>query len=217
MSKQLLTLAITETRPLTSEFNIVALEIASQKIVELKLNRNEIVTSSGSISWDISYITNVQEITLISNKSLNKVYKVDGTELLKKDIKLLQLVLESKSMSGLEFFASNISSSVIKVKKVLSLYFQSTDVGFKSYIKVEIFGKSEPLIILNKDYRWIKFWKWISENDNLEEKKAYYLELLNNNSKVLFLVLCRYYFTDHTHYWIAGMHWLSKEKEEQYG
>ena len=83
--------------------------------------------------------------------------------------------------------------------------------GEKSYMRVKIDGDKQERTLLNKDYRWVEYWKWICSKSNeelLDAKRSKYMKLFNDPSKTLYLILYRRKFPNKYWYWIAGMHWL---------
>ena len=127
---------------------------------------------------------------------------------------ILKTVLESKSTNPEHFFSNrNVDYAIVRVSNVKDITVEEDEYGtLKSRIKVSINGlplsrNVDPL--LNKDFRWIKYWSRIYKMDTIAEKKSQYIKLLNKKSKTLYLLLYRHTFPNgQRRYWIVGMHWL---------
>lgn len=211
MAIKLLTLAITETKPRTGEFHVIALEMDSKTIIAINLQKEEIVSKSGVIYWDIGYITIVEDCRLISPGQKNKVYKSSGTQLGENYLKNLSGLLDSMSKSGPEFFQNtNKTFAVVKVKNLRNITNEITQDVFKSRISVEIAGVDKVQTLLNKDYRWLKYWQWVLKNGSYKKKIEGYLRLANNSDKTIYLILYRFTFPNNQNHWIVGVHWTRR-------
>lgn len=213
-----ITLAITEVKPQANDFNVIAMETKSQTIVPIHLLREQIITSSGDIYWDIGFLTSVNGS--IQRKSIgndNSLFIVNGSSKLGENkTNSLKTVFEAKSNTPQTFFDNEKQRfCILKISKVDNI---STMTGKESdtdkirhYLSVYVNGLpayKNPISILNKDYRWINFWNWVCKNDAFNEKKKQYLQLLNRKDKDLYLIIYRHQFRAGSRYWIVGMHWL---------
>lgn len=207
-----LTLAIRETNPMEtmSDFDVVAMDTQSKQIHSFSLKKDEIISQSGEIFWDIGFVTRVKDISKDSNGKLvpsGFVCKSDASDKLK-------TILEAKSTNPDMFFRNrSIVYAVVKVSKLSDIIVEKDNRNvLQSRITVNI--SRLPLYdnektLLNKDYRWIKFWEHIYNMDMVEEKKAQYLRLFNTKRKTMYLILYRHTFPSGKKWeWIAGMHWL---------
>ena len=208
---EFLTLAIREKDPSKphDDFGVVVMDMESKKIYSFTLEKNEIVSPSGEIFWDIWFITRVKDVNRKSDGKLIPSGYID-----KKDATcILKNILELKSKNPERFFQNmNIDYAIVRVSNVSDITVCENDGKMQSRITVTINGlpasyRLNPL--LNKDFRWIKYWSYIYEIDRVEEKKQQYIKLLNKKSKALYLLLYRHTFPDgKKNHWIAGMHWL---------
>ena len=209
---EFLTLAIREKDPQKKydDFGVVVMDMQTKKIHSFTLDRNEIISQTGEIFWDIGFITKVKDVNKREDGKLipsGFVEKKDATSTLKN-------ILELKSTNPEHFFSNrNVEFAIVRVSNVSDITVEKNKYDvIQSRITVNINGlppsrKLEPL--LNKDFRWIKFWSHIYEIDEIDEKKSLYIKLLNKKSKTLYLLLYRHTFpTGRKHHWIAGMHWL---------
>lgn len=213
-----LTLAITETQPQTGQFNVIAMEMRSQNIVPIHLDKEQIVSSTGEIFWDIGFVTSVNGS--IQRKYLgndNSPFVINGsTKFGANRINTLKAIFDAKSTTPQTFFDNDKQRfCILKINKVenLAIYFdkKSETENIKNYLSVYVGGMpayQNPISLLNKDYRWINFWIWVCKNDAFEEKKKKYLKLLNRKDKELYLILYRHHFKTGSQHWIVGMHWL---------
>ena len=209
---EFLTLAIREKDPKKphDNFGVVVMDMNTKKIHSFALEKNEILSKSGDVFWDIGFITKVKDV---SQKSDGKLVP-SGFVAIKDARSSLKTILESKSINPEHFFSNrNVDYAIVRVSNVKDITVEEDDYGtMKSRLTVSINGlppskKVDPL--LNKDFRWIKYWSRIYKMDAVAEKKGQYIKLLNKKSKTLYLLLYRHTFsTGKKLYWIAGMHWL---------
>lgn len=216
-SADFLTLAISETNPLTKEFNVIAMEMKGQEIVPIELDKEEIVSNTGEIFWDIGFVTAVDGQIQRKYSNSSGPFVVSGSTRLKdNNIKRLKSILEAKSTFPQSFFENErIKFAILKINKVDSIYMNSERNGEaemnKHFLSVYVSGMplyKNPINLRSKDYRWINYWNWICKNDGYDEKKKKYIRLFNQKEKNLYLILYRHNFKTESHYWIAGMHWL---------
>ena len=208
---EFLTLAIREKDPSKpqDDFGVVVMDMQSKRIHSFTLEKNEIVSPSGEIFWDIGFITRVKDVDKKADGKLvpsGYVDKKDATSTLK-------TILELKSKNPEQFFRNwNIDYAIVRVSKVSDITVEEKDGKIQSRITVTLNGlpasyRLDPL--LNKDFRWIKYWTHIYNIDAVEDKKQQYLKLLNKKSKTLYLLLYRHtFYSGKKLHWIAGMHWL---------
>ena len=217
---QFLTLAITETFVHTGEFNVIAMGMKSQTIIPISLTKEQIVSETGEIFWDIGFVTNVDKIPerkvdKYNNSNENHPYIVTGSvNLGDNKSHMLKAILDAKSKSCNDFFSNEKHRfCIVKSNKLedMSIYNKQGDKELRHYIKVRV-GRlpayENPKNIRIKDYRWINFWNWIYKNQIYEEKKKKYLKLFNKKEKELFLILYRHKFQENSQYWVVGLHWF---------
>lgn len=204
-----ITLAMTETRK--NQFAVLALDVGSEQIYSFDLEYADIVDKSGRIFWDIGKETEVERVIPVGSSKVNMQYHAEGRVVLGRDrTKDLKPIFEKEaSVCRLFFYDKNETFAVAKMARLHDLTFVP-DKG-KSYMRLEIKGDRREKIMLNKDYRWLEYWKWIlgkNNEDLLDEKRNKYIKLFNERSKTLYLILYRHKFAYNSRYWIAGMHWL---------
>lgn len=215
---EFLTLAITETTVNTGKFNVIAMETKSQHIVAFGLKKENIVSPSGEIFWDIGFTTLVNERPQREYQgNNNSPFVISGNVQLRENgISTLKSILDAKSLSGPSFFENEkLKFCVLKISKVYGISTRidnkSESQTIKHYLSVNVSGMpvyKNSISLLNKDYRWIHFWNWIYNSSAYDEKKKKYLKLLNRKDKDLYLILYRHNFKTGSQYWIVGMHWL---------
>ena len=209
---EFLTLAIREKNPRKpqDDFEVVVMDMKSKKILGFTLEKNEIISQTGEIFWDIGVITTVKDVDKKSDGRL-----VPSGYLGKKDASdMLKTILEAKSANPSHFFSNrNVDYGIVRVSNVQDITVEKNKEDIvQSRMTVSINGfppSHKPENLLNKDFRWIKYWTHIYNIDEVEDKKQQYLKLLNKKSKTLYLLLYRHTFTNgHKGHWVAGMHWL---------
>lgn len=214
---EFLTLAITETDPVKKDFSVVAMEIKSKNITSFNLKKADIVSLQGEIFWDIGFTTLVKDV--INPSSENRYRRtVAGVQLGQNKMHELKKILEAKSTNPKDFFENqNRDYGIVKVSKIQDIENRSDNINYKEEVQkhdlvVYISGMPDhlsPHRLLNKDYRWVKYWNYILNSNNYETKKKQYLKILNSKNKTMFLILHRRKFKNgSTNFWIAGIHWL---------
>lgn len=208
---EFLTLAIQEKDPSKpqDDFGVVVMDMQSKRIHSFILEKNEIVSPSGEIFWDIGFITRVKDVDKKADGKLipsGYVDKKDATSALKN-------ILELKSTNPEQFFKNlNIDYAIVRVSNVSDITVEEKDGKMQSRITITINGlpvECGPIHLLNKDFRWIKYWRHIYKIDAVKEKKRQYIKLLNRKNKTLYLLLYRHnFYNGKKLHWIVGMHWL---------
>lgn len=209
---EFLTLAIREKDPRKAydDFGVVVMDMQTKKIHSFVLEKEEIISPKGEIFWDIGFITTVKDVA----KNTDGKLIPSGFVKVRDARSSLKAILDAKSTNPEHFFANrNIDYAIVRVSDVKDITVEQNEYGtIQSRITVSINGlppsrKLEPL--LNKDFRWIKYWSHIYKMDAVAEKKSQYIKLLNKKSKTVYLLLYRHTFhTGHKRHWIVGMHWL---------
>ncbi len=206
-----LTLAIREKDPKKAydDFGVVVMDMQTKKIHSFALEKEDIISQKGEIFWDIGFITTVKDVS----KKIDGKLVPSGFVKVRDARSSLKSILEAKSTNPEHFFSNfNVDYAIVRVSEVKDITVdKKTDGTMQSRIMVTVNGsawrKLDPL--LNKDFRWIKYWSHIYKTGAVEEKKRQYIKLLNKKSKVLYLLLYRHTFPNgHKNFWIAGMHWL---------
>ena len=216
----MLTLSIAEAKPDSSRFEINCAHLTNQKtapIVAFALTKDKIFDSSGNALWDIGKITLLTQQPFESKKTnkKNKVFVVNGPVefLAEKEITLPQLkdFLEHNK-TGYETFERNMDMpfAIVKARNLVSIEEdRTTEKKYRKqrlYVDFDDYHRQEK--ILNKDYRWIHYWRQIPD-DQIWEKQDRMKDLLNEPGKNLYLILRRYYFDNgNKQVWISGMHWI---------
>ncbi len=216
MAYRLLSLALSETRPGLGEFNVIALEMSKYNIIPIKLKRTEIVNPSGDIVWDLGRITVAEDIDrdpFILGR--NTVYITSNCRLSNETVNLSSILNEYSTVDVEDFFRKNTERfAIVKVKEVSSIQLKTDDISsVKSKLDIYIQGIDRSITLLNKDYRWVKYWQWEVQqksNDQIRADMQRYANLLNRKDKKLYLILYRHFFEkgNTIETWIAGMHWL---------
>jgi hypothetical protein len=207
---QVLTLAMTETQPGTGKFHVIGMEMSKRYIFKMELKKEEIITKAGSINWDIGWITEVSSIKKGESNGKNISYTVFGSKISENYMNKMYDLLDTQSKSAADIDNPNVTFSVVKVKHLDNILSSKSGGVFKTYVNVELVGKSKIQRILNKDYRWLNFWLWIDNTPDAQIKKDYYVRLINSSDKTLFLILHKYYFEEDKKVWIVGSHWIKR-------
>ena len=216
MAYRLLSLAISETRPGVGEFNVIALEMSKFDIIPISLRKENIITSSGEIVWDLGRVTIAEDIERDPfSLGKNTVYKANDCHLSDEAVNLRSLLDEYSTVDIEDYFGNSAERfAIVKVRVVDKILLSPDKTSFfKSRLVVYIQGIAEPKNLLNKDYRWVNYWHWQTQQKNSDQIRTdmlRYANLLNRNDKKLYLILYKHHFEkDNRHeIWIAGMHWL---------
>lgn len=210
---EFLTLGISEKRPGNNEFSVIAMDLRNKTFTKFDLDKSDIISDTGEVFWDIGFTTYVNDITH-PNKYTQLAAGVNPGSYRIKDLKS---ILEAKSANPRDFFENtNLDYSVVKVAGVEDMTLKMGNDGYgkdvlKSYMKVNISGISayeNSKVILNKDYRWLKYWNYVYESNKFNEKKIQYMHFLNCKKKNIYLILYRHKFKNNCNHWIVGMHRL---------
>lgn len=208
----LLTLAITETFPGTDDFNVIALDEKSRNLIALHLKKEDIISEDGKVYWDIGRWTEVSklQLTKLDTDPRNRVYIPESSIL--HDKANIKSILEDRTTSSREFMANRGSPyAILKVKKTNEIVVETDEKGIlRCRLAVQFYDNpAHPQRLLNKDYRWVKYWSKVPKEEMTEVKDQYF-KLLNRPSKTLYLIVYRHYFKDSACPvpWIVGMHWL---------
>ncbi len=207
-----ITLAITETKPNSNQFNIVAYRKDSNSLEMFDLKEDQIISESKEIMWDIAFSSRLSDTpTPYRDNRGNVEYTIKNNAKLGVNVSHdLKYMLESFSKNAHNFFSDqNIKFCVLKVSEVKNISITTeSDGNNKHYLEVcsDSFIRSRKILI--KDLRWKKYWDEMYKNDKYEEVSFKYLDILNKKDKDLYLILYRRTFSNSSFYWITGVHLL---------
>lgn len=232
----LLTLAISETLSGGNKYVITGLVLKGRtfdcdNFYSIELKQEYMTSTDGkSIYWDIGRVIGVSSEQY--NKLISGTYNPleDGWPQLrergqpkKQDIrKYLEANIKKDPMNDCN---SKVAYWIRKVQYIDSIYEGDNQ---RQMMKLELLeptgnGNYRALNteIRNKDYRWVRFWRYWSENDpgTLEKKYYYYKDFFNKSKENLYVILSnttseKLYVENQTtgkklsSAWICGMHWL---------
>ena len=178
----LLTLAITESKP-NLEYKVLAMDIECNKFYDMDLKLDEI-SKDNKILWDLGGITSVDRLDLASSYNNNLVYKPLGNIKFIKSCsrKELKDLFKKNSIDLKKFYNEDITHGIIQIDYLDDISIPGYRDGvFKSYIKVTAQGYQKREGILNKDYRWLNYWKHIYRQNRVNEKIEYFKTLVNES------------------------------------
>ena len=215
----MLTLSIAEGIPGSAKFEINCIHIARDwkgKMVSFEKTKQEIFTPDGKPIWDLGRITLVENFHRKPDAKRNRIYNTAGEiKLLENKVvtkETLKRVLEENLVPYSAFVEDNtLHYAVVKPRGVISID-QDTS-GEKKYRKqrmiVDFDDNHRQEKMLNKDYRWVHYWRQIPD-DVIYTKQDMYEKLFNDPGKTLYLIIRKYYFDNQPfpRCWISGMHWL---------
>ncbi len=217
MEYSFLSLAMTETKPGTGDFNVIAMDMHSYKLIPIKLSKNEIITPGGQVIWDVGRITVVDRVQRYVNYETdprNVVYVASNCRLSEEGVNLKRILEENISSADVFYSSPSGRFAIVKVNDVSQLLVERRSIEAMPQCKmtVSISGSKRAYkTLLNKDYRWVNYWLWKYDQENnggLEADYNRYVQILNRRGKTLYLILYRHYFRQDNRIWIAGMHWL---------
>lgn len=214
---KLLTLAMSEMSPKNNRYKIIAYWIEKNKIISIDIHEENFKDINKDIVWDIGAITQVEQVIAKDN-----LYEINGDMILLENYNKRQLKeILDRDLIKLSVFKrnQNINYCITNVKSIYEIrnLFDGNDF-FRS--KVTVYdGADEERNIKIKDYRWIKYWKYIYGKDIETKSKEQYEELFIN--KEIYLIMYRfisntnqkkYYSRKKSYsgdnYWIAGIHYF---------
>lgn len=211
---EVLTLAMAESIP--GSFQVIVLKKKPTEIISIRLDKEDIISESGTPFWDIGYVTEVEYLNRNLTSSRNITYNVSGRIRMKSDSKIgnFRSYFNNRSRGAEEFFNNSDSTyGIARVEQIVSL---SETINHSDRIKdafrMELVVQDVPIFrtknILNKDYRWKKYWQKMYDTHHLEETKERYIKLFNEAERDLYIILYRHQYDDRSRIWIAGIHWL---------
>lgn len=213
---ELLTLAISESDPTQGKYKIVTMDILSKSFYDMDLKLGEI-SKGNKILWDIGGVTSVDRLEVSYDKNNNLLYYPEGNISFIKNCNRDELKrVFNKNCIGLKrFYEEDIKHAIVKIDyldDILTPYYEGDT--FKSRIIVTpnvLLNKKRG--ILNKDLRWINYWKHIYEKQRFDEKVKYFKNLINDSTiQDTFLIMYKHNYknTNNNEFnrWIEGFHWL---------
>lgn len=210
---ELITLGIAETYPNTDQFTVLAITTDKNNIVSLDLNKDDIITETGKVFWDIAFSTYVDDLEKHTGTYDNVSYIPHGVRSGENRQLILKKTLDSLS-ENIDVFAENTKCryAVAKATSISDIILKIDRDGINRH-RIATTIKKWPVhlvqdSILIKDYRWINYWNWAFENGVFEEKKKKYIDLYNRKDKTLYYILYRRFYSNKNRYWVSGMHWL---------
>lgn len=213
----LLTMSIAEGKPGSDSFEINCLNLGktfAAPIYSFSMTKKQIFDANGDPLWDLGKITKVTQILAPKAKASNPVYQAAGDIRLVEEKPVTMEILKrylAENLSDYGAFKRDLSQNfaIVKVRHVNTIETEEEEKQYRAqrmYLDFDDDHRNEKL--LNKDYRWVHYWRQIPE-DILWEKQASYAKTLNEPGKDLYLILRRFTFRNGIRkFWISGMHWL---------
>lgn len=200
---ELLTLGMKETYK--DHFELIVLRKNPVKIVSLTRTKNQIINEKGKCFWDIGYVTEVEHIETekdnVDKLIIQGKVHMHSTPCIDK----LKRYFENRSADPTAFFDNKeVTYGFVKVDKVYELIEEENGEKFRMMVHLKGDPAFKKRKILNKDYRWKKYWQRMYQSSHLIETKERYIEMLNQNTRGLYIIMYRHTYGE----WIAGMHWL---------
>jgi hypothetical protein len=193
MSKYL-TLAISETFRNSNKFKIIIYDINTEAFSEEEKSEKDFFDRSGVPNWDLFHVTEVKNN---KEKIIDRYSKKQIINLFKQNQISLEKFLQSTSMVY----------GIVKLNNFKEL--QPIDDKFQTRVVVRSKGTNKQL--LNKDYRWVKYWNSLNK-DSYEEKIIQWKNFLNNSNNEVYAVMYRHTFRNGSKsQWIAGFHCIKED------
>lgn len=215
-----LTLSIAEGRPGSDTFEINCAQLTNtlktNAIYSFELSKDQIFDDDGDPLWDIGKITLLDRKPDSSKSTsvVNRVYEPVGKIQFLKDKEIplprLKEFLDVNKTDYDEFERDqSMPFAIVKVRHLVAIE-EVADKNQKKkqrlFLDFDDDHRNENL--LNKDYRWIHYWKQIPEGQKWGRQEQLQ-QLMNQPGKSLYLILRRFAFSESNRkYWISGMHWL---------
>jgi len=222
----LLTLAIAETSR-KNEYKVVVYNFDNDDYLALKIPENDFKDYEGKAKWDILGVTKIREVVLTNDK--NEFYDYKGNPKViscysKKDARKFLNELKVDNFGEIN---KEQRYGIVKVKRILRInepYKKQKGKDKKLKHKIDFTASTSNGLIffnennnkyarLNKDYRWLAYWRKIYEKKDrklLTEKIDYWEQFLNKSKREVFLVYYQHVFYDSGDImkWIVGFHCL---------
>ena len=214
----MLTLSIAEAKPGEQEFEINCFclrpRIWKAEIVSFSRTKEEIFDIYGQPLWDIGKISILSDYAK-KQEEPNPVYIPTGeVRLSDKEVthETLREYLENNKIPYSEFKNNQSLHFAIVIPRQLVSIEEDDGVDRKQRLVLDFDDNHRQETLLNKDYRWVHYWRQIPA-DGVWEKQDGYRDYLNQPGKRLYLVLHRFIFikkqdNKNERIWISGMHWL---------
>lgn len=216
----MLTLSMAEGFPGSTKFEINCLNFAEKKwkgkMFSFEMTKQSIFTSDGKPVWDLGKITLVENYYLKAESIQNQIYKTIGKcQLLEKKVvtkEILKRALDENLVPYSVFKRDKtLHYAIIKPRRIISIDQDpaSKQRYRKQRLTVDFDDNHRQEKILNKDYRWVHYWRQIPE-DVIYTKQNMYEKMFNEPGKDLYLIVRKFYYGNQQfpRYWISGMHWL---------
>lgn len=217
MSKiHMLTLSIAESKPQSEQFEIICFYVTTriESIVSFYRTKDQIFDKDGNALWDLCKYTIMDDAYPPAPDSKNPVYVPKGEVRLLTDKEIsretMKQILEQNKISYKKFMEDpTIKFAIVQARQVVYI---DEDTGEKARrkqrMRLDFDDNNRAVTLLNKDYRWIHYWRQIPD-EKIWDQQEKYRDMLNQPGKKLYLILRRYTFKNKkSMIWISGMHWL---------
>ena len=214
MTRKFLALSISEKQPESERFNVIAMETSEYQMYPIRLEKNDIIDRDGIIIWDLGRITSAESVVRYNEPGQDpRNTEFLATNCCLTDEKVfLKRMLEENLTDITEFYNSpGMRFAIVKARGVLDIQLQKTGSNARPICRMQVSCGESSYPLLNKDYRWVNYWLWKyaqESEEQLEDDRNRYLQLLNRRDKSLYLILYRHFYAERSEVWIAGMHWL---------
>jgi succinate dehydrogenase flavin-adding protein (antitoxin of CptAB toxin-antitoxin module) len=183
-----LTIAISEKERNKDKFKIIYYDLSKEVFAEADKKTKDFFDSDGNPVWDLFHVTEEKQNSAKIIESYSKQQIIN--------------LFESNLTSLERFFLSSQDYGIVKLNSIKAVH--PLNEKFQTHVVVRSRGQDKPL--LNKDYRWLKYWKSISDK-MYDEKCQQWKDFLNSSDNKVYAVMYRHTFpTGRKGRWIAGFH-----------
>lgn len=206
----LLTLAISESKPEKGEYKIVAMDIEDNKFYSMDLKMDEFFKNN-QILWDLGAVTYVESLNIVSDYKNNLLHRPEGSIKFKRYYSRQELKdYFDRNLINLDKFyhSQDIAYGIVRIDYLDEILEPSNNEVFKQYINITAQGYEKKWVLI-KDYRWLHYWRHIYEQNRVKEKIKYFKGLIKENTNHnVYLIMYRHNFSNSPGRWIVGFHWL---------
>ena len=197
MMNSYVTVAISETWP--RNFKIILYDLKLHLFQEREVNYEDFFDEQKRTVWDLFHITEWD-----GRKGVLKG---------KLETERLLAIFRKHTIAANNFLRTQSPDryAIVKVDQIQEIHMPEWSEG-RSQLKQRITFVSKGELIrsqLNKDYRWIEYWKNIDES-LWEQKCSTWKEFLNESSNSVYVIYYKHFYGNKTQKWLVGFHCFKK-------
>lgn len=202
MKSELLTLSISEMW--ADSFKVIAYNLIDKKFYALRIPTKDFIRSNGTVAWDIFGVSDVE-----IEKEWGEFYRPSTLATVTHYYEKPQMIalLSQLKRPSLDFINHNMPYGVIELPEINAIQ-TPNEHDTKCRIELKLMNKS--LRLLNKDLRWIEYWKHCigSTSGDINQKVLQWKTYINAKGRKRFAVVYFHKGNNYEGKWICGFHCL---------